>query len=81
MRLGANLLCSVKFTRMPIEKILERVRLENFEYAGNCFRQKQPFVLCLSHIGPWGVLLPTVSAFRARTADRDGLPTHPQSLH
>ena len=35
-RLGANLLCSVKFTRMPVEKILERVRLENFEYAENC---------------------------------------------
>src|SRR6266436_1948314 len=52
-QLGANLLCSVKFTRMPIEKILERVRLENFEYAENCFRQKQPFVLCLSHIGSW----------------------------
>ena len=52
-RLGANLLCSVKFTRMPMERILERVRLENFEYAENCFRQKQPFVLCLSHIGSW----------------------------
>src|SRR5438046_4457581 len=52
-QLGANLLCSVKFTRMPMEKILERVRLENFEYAENCFRQKQPFVLCLSHIGSW----------------------------
>jgi heptosyltransferase II len=51
--LGANLLCSVRFTRMPMEKILERVRLENFDYAENCFRQKQPFVLCLSHIGSW----------------------------
>src|SRR2546423_2332742 len=52
-QLGANLLCSVKFTRMPTEKILERVRLENFEYVENCFRQKQPFVLFLSHIGSW----------------------------
>src|SRR5881227_3642583 len=52
-QLGANLLCSVKFTRMPMEKILERVRLENFELVENCFRQKQPFVLCLSHIGSW----------------------------
>jgi heptosyltransferase-2 len=51
--LGANLLCSVKFTRMPMEKILERVCLENFEDVENCFRQKQPFVLCLSHIGSW----------------------------
>src|SRR4029077_2775205 len=52
-QLGANLLCSVKFTRMPMEKTLELVRLENFEYAENCFWEKQPFVLCLSHIGSW----------------------------
>ena len=51
--LGANLLCSVKFTRMPMEKILERVRLENFEHIENFFRQKQPFVVFLSHIGSW----------------------------
>src|SRR5256714_12340619 len=43
-QLGANLFCSVKFTRMPIVKILERVRLANFEYAENCFRRKVPFV-------------------------------------
>src|SRR5438046_8713178 len=52
-QLGGNLLCSVKFSRMPTEKILERVRLENFEYVEHCFRQKQPFVLFLSHIGSW----------------------------
>jgi heptosyltransferase II len=52
-RLGANLLCSVKFTRMPMEKILDRVRLENFEYVENYFRQKKPFVLLISHIGSW----------------------------
>src|SRR5438034_6642913 len=52
-RLGANLLCSVKFTRMPMEKILERVRLENFELVENCFRQNKPFVLLISHIGSW----------------------------
>src|SRR5438477_2620885 len=52
-RLGANLLCSVKFTRMPMEKILERVRLEHFEHIENCFERKQPFVLFLSHIGSW----------------------------
>ena len=51
--LGANLLCSVKFTRMPMEKILERVRLENFELVENCFRQNKPFVLLISHIGSW----------------------------
>src|SRR5213595_142116 len=52
-QLGANLLCSVKFTRMPTEKILERVRLEHFEHIENCFRKKQPVVLFLSHIGSW----------------------------
>src|SRR5438477_1684073 len=52
-QLGANLLGGVKFNRMPMEKILERVQLENFEYVENCFRQKQPFVLFLSHIGSW----------------------------
>jgi lipopolysaccharide heptosyltransferase II len=52
-QLGANLLCSVKFNHMPMEKILERVRLENFEHVESCFRQKQPFVLFLSHIGSW----------------------------
>jgi len=51
--LGANLLCSVKFTHMPMEKILERVRLEHFEHIENCFEQKQPLVLFLSHIGSW----------------------------
>src|SRR6266480_2129185 len=52
-QLGANLLCSVKFTRMPTKNILERVHLENFEYVENCFQEKQPFVLCLSHVGSW----------------------------
>jgi len=51
--LGANLLCSVKFPRMPMERILKRVRLEHFEHIENCFEQKQPFVLFLSHIGSW----------------------------
>jgi len=52
-QLGANLLCSVKFNGMPMDKILERVRLEHFEHVGDCFRRKQPFVLFLSHIGSW----------------------------
>ena len=52
-QLGANLLCSVKFNRMPMEQILQRVRLENFEHVETCFRQKRPFVLFLSHIGSW----------------------------
>jgi lipopolysaccharide heptosyltransferase II len=52
-QLGANLLCSVKFPRMPMEKILQRVRIEHLEYIENCFRKKRPVVLFLSHIGSW----------------------------
>ncbi len=52
-RLGANLLCSIKFAQMPIEKILKRVMVENFEHIDNCFRQGRPLVLLLSHVGPW----------------------------
>ena len=46
-------LCSVKFPRMPMEKILQRVRIEHLEHIENCFREKQPVVLFLSHIGSW----------------------------
>jgi len=52
-QLGANLLCSVKFPRMSMEKILQRVRIEHLEYIENCFRKKRPVVLFLSHIGSW----------------------------
>ena len=52
-QLGANLLCSVKFPRMPTEKILERVRIQHFEHIENCFQKKQPIVMFLSHIGSW----------------------------
>jgi lipopolysaccharide heptosyltransferase II len=38
---------------MPIEKILERIELINFEHLEEPFRQKQPVVLVLSHIGLW----------------------------
>ncbi len=78
--LGANLLCSVKFTRMPMEKILERVRLENFELVENCFRQKTAVCLARQSHRFLGVLHPIISFF-ARTADRDHLSTHPQSAH
>jgi heptosyltransferase II len=52
-QLGANLLCSVNFPRMPMEKILQRVKIEHLEHIENCFRKKQPVVLFLSHIGSW----------------------------
>jgi heptosyltransferase II len=52
-RLGANLLCSVKLTGMPPEKILERVKVENIEAMDREFRAGVPVVLVLSHLGTW----------------------------
>src|SRR6266536_4759564 len=51
--LGANLLCSVKLTAMPPEKILERVTVENIEAMAREFRAGVPVVLVLSHLGTW----------------------------
>src|SRR5438876_7893347 len=50
-RLGANLLCSVKLTRMPPEKILQRVKVEKIESMDSRFRAGSPVVLVLSHLG------------------------------
>jgi lipopolysaccharide heptosyltransferase II len=52
-RLGANLLCSVKLTAMPPEKILERVGVDNIEAMDREFRAGVPVVLVLSHLGTW----------------------------
>jgi heptosyltransferase-2 len=52
-RLGANLLCGVKLTRMAPDKILERVRVENIEAMDSRFRAGIPVVLVLSHLGIW----------------------------
>jgi lipopolysaccharide heptosyltransferase II len=52
-RLGANLLCSVKLTAMPPEKILDRVEVENIEAMAREFRAGVPVVLVLSHLGTW----------------------------
>ena len=52
-RLGANLLCSVKLTSMPPEKILQRVKVDNIEAMDREFRAGVPVVLVLSHLGIW----------------------------
>jgi lipopolysaccharide heptosyltransferase II len=52
-RLGANLLCSVKLTAMPPEKILQRVKVDNIEAMDREFRAGIPVVLVLSHLGIW----------------------------
>jgi heptosyltransferase II len=62
-RLGANLLCSVKLTQMPPEKILERVEVENIESMAREFRVGVPVVLVLSHIGTWEVFAQLMPKF------------------
>jgi lipopolysaccharide heptosyltransferase II len=52
-RLGANLLCSVKLSAIPPEKILQRVKVENIEAMDREFRAGVPVVLVLSHLGTW----------------------------
>src|SRR6266576_1585444 len=52
-RLGANLLCSVKLTRMSPDKILQRIKIENIESMDREFRAGVPVVLVLSHLGTW----------------------------
>src|SRR6266536_3109375 len=52
-RLGANLLCSVKLTAIPLEKILQRVKVDNIEAMDREFRAGVPVVLVLSHLGTW----------------------------
>jgi heptosyltransferase II len=52
-RLGANLLCSVKLTGIPPEKILRRVKVDNIEAMDREFRAGVPVVLVLSHLGTW----------------------------
>ena len=52
-RLGANLICSAKLTKMPPEKILEHVEVENIEAMAREFRAGIPVVLVLSHLGTW----------------------------
>ena len=52
-RLGANLLCGIKLTRMPPEQILRRVEVENIDSMDRRFRVGVPVVLALSHLAIW----------------------------
>lgn len=55
-QLGANLLCSVKMSRMPPEKILQHVELGELETARETERSARAAVVILSHIGNWEAL-------------------------
>ncbi len=52
-RLGANLLCSVKFGTMPLAEISQCVSLENAEPVHRELRAGRPLVVTLSHLGNW----------------------------
>jgi heptosyltransferase II len=52
-RLGANLLCSIKLTAMPLEKIATRIEAENLDFIHRELRAGRPVVLILSHLANW----------------------------
>jgi heptosyltransferase II len=65
-RLGANLLCGLKLASMPLEKVRERVKVENAEAPERELRNGRPVVYILSHIGNWELqaqMFPPVVAF------------------
>jgi heptosyltransferase-2 len=51
--LGANLLCSVKLTGMPLEKMATRIEAENLDFIHRELRAGRPVVLILSHLANW----------------------------
>src|SRR5437867_8711151 len=52
-RLGANLLCSVKLTAMPLEKMADRIEAESVDFIHRELRAGRPVVLILSHLSNW----------------------------
>jgi heptosyltransferase-2 len=75
-RLGANLLCGVKLTQMPPEKILRHVEVENIESMASRFRAGVPVVLVLSHLGIWELfaqLMPKFVGFVRNASVYQGL--------
>ena len=52
-RLGANLLCSIKLTGMPLEKMAARIEAENLDFIHRELRSGRPVVLILSHLANW----------------------------
>ena len=61
-RLGANLLCSVKLTSMPLEEMAMQIETENLDSVHRKLRTGRPVVLVLSHLANWELfahILPT----------------------
>ena len=57
-RLGANLLCSAKIGTMPLEKIADKVTLENADVMHNELRAGRGVVVALIHLGNWELCAP-----------------------
>jgi Lauroyl/myristoyl acyltransferase len=79
--LGANLLCSVKFPRMPMEKILQRVRIEHFRARRKLFPEKAAGRDVFKPHRFVGVLHSVIPPFPARSPQQHDLSTYPQSAY
>src|SRR5207247_9636583 len=55
-RLGANLLCSVKLTAMPLEKMADRIGAGNLDFIHRELSTSRPVVLILSHLQKWEIM-------------------------
>src|SRR5258708_5443858 len=69
-RLGANLLCSVKLTSMPLEQMSTRIETENLDFIHRELRAGRGVVLILSHLATWELfahLLPTYIGYVKNT--------------
>jgi heptosyltransferase II len=52
-QLGANILCSVKITGMPLDEIERYLEIEHLDIVHRQLRAGRPVVLILSHLGNW----------------------------
>lgn len=55
-RLGANLLCGVKLSAMPMEELARHVEIENVDEVHRQLRNGKPVVFVLSHLSNWELL-------------------------
>jgi len=65
-RLGTNLLCNVKLSTMPPEKVLYHVKIDNLDVMHREFRAGVPVVLVVSHLANWELftsLMPKVVGY------------------
>ncbi len=54
--LGANLLCGVKLSAMPMPEVVRHVTVENLEAVHRHLRNGTPVVFVLSHLSNWELL-------------------------